>query len=277
MPSYLRGQWADHGWWYYYLYALLLKEPLGMWCLVALAIISTVFGRCCSASSRDEMLVCVPFVAILILVSSQTGFAVHSRYVLPALPFVFVWTSKIGKVFEMHSFTRKQLGMVVIVVLALSWSVGSSLAVYPHSLSYFNELAVILATPADRSYPTLMGKPHQNGPRHLLDSNVDWGQDLFYLEEWYESHPEARPIKVAYSGGYPLDRSSVKSVSSPPIGTDGEHIDGETDTTAFGPLPGWYALSVNCLYSRDGAVPLLPPLPPCRHSWLLDLHLSHHP
>jgi len=27
--SYLRGEWSDHGWWYYYLYALLIKTPLG--------------------------------------------------------------------------------------------------------------------------------------------------------------------------------------------------------------------------------------------------------
>lgn len=60
LPSYLRGQWADHGWWYYYLYALLVKEPLGTWCLVALAIGATIFGRGYSALWRDEMLVLVP-------------------------------------------------------------------------------------------------------------------------------------------------------------------------------------------------------------------------
>ena len=38
LPSYLRGTWADHGWWYYYLYALLIKIPLGVWVLVVLTI-----------------------------------------------------------------------------------------------------------------------------------------------------------------------------------------------------------------------------------------------
>lgn len=37
MPSYLRGQWADHGWWHYYLYVMLLKMPLGTWGLALLA------------------------------------------------------------------------------------------------------------------------------------------------------------------------------------------------------------------------------------------------
>ena len=38
-------------------------------------------------------------------------------------------------------------------------AVGSSLAIYPHSLSYFNELA---------------GGPTK-GHYHLIDSNIDWG------------------------------------------------------------------------------------------------------
>ena len=49
MSSYLRGEWADHGWWWYYGYALAIKEPLGTWCLIALAMGATVFGRGYSA------------------------------------------------------------------------------------------------------------------------------------------------------------------------------------------------------------------------------------
>ena len=35
--SYLRGEWRNHGWWYYYLYALAVKVPLGSWVLVVCA------------------------------------------------------------------------------------------------------------------------------------------------------------------------------------------------------------------------------------------------
>ena len=35
----------------------------------------------------------------------------------------------------------------------LAYTVASSLSIYPHSLSYFNELAAVLPTPADASYP----------------------------------------------------------------------------------------------------------------------------
>jgi hypothetical protein len=320
LPSYLSGQWADHGWWYYYLYAVAIKEPLGAWCLVALAIGVTIFdwrrkkpspsaslpqtgegsqspgppppnaehpqgtGEICSASWRDEMLVLAPGLAILVLVSSQTGFSAHSRYIIPALPFFFVWASKVGRAFERcviprrvsqraggargWLLRRRRPAMAVMVLAALAWSVGSSLTIYPHSLSYFNELAVVLPTPTDATYPNpvsgsgacrgiletvkygLSAGP-RNGPRHLLDSNIDWGQDLFYLEDWCQSHPEAQPMQVAYFGGYPLERSKVKSAGDPPFGPDDLQPGDKNDSVAFGPLPGWYALSVNELYSRS--------------------------
>jgi hypothetical protein len=134
-------------------------------------------------------------------------------------------------------------------------------------MSYFNELAALLPTPADSSYPkynesdkrrglwsavkdALAAGP-RNGPRHLLDSNIDWGQDLFYLEDWYLSHPEARPMKVAYFGCYPLEKTKIESAGLPPIGPDDEHTSARTDTAACGPLPGWYTLSVNEIYGQS--------------------------
>ena len=264
LPSYLRGQWADHGWWYYYLYAFALKEPLGTWCLVALSIGATILGRGYSAAGRDEMVMLLPTFVLLVFVSSQTGFSVHSRYILPVLPFLFVWTSKIVRVFEMRPFNRRRLALATSIVLALAWSVISSLSIYPHSLAYFNELAALLPTPADASPRASLGKYDEgivssifsagprNGPRHLLDSNIDWGQDLFFLEDWYESHPDARPIRVAYYGSYPLDQSKIRSAGLPPVGLSWKETEEKTNASVVGPLPGWYALSVNYLYSRAG-------------------------
>lgn len=49
----------------------------------------------------------------------------------------------------------------VLIVLALLATIASTLRVYPHQLAYFNEAA---------------GGP-QNGHKHLLHSNFNWGQD----------------------------------------------------------------------------------------------------
>ncbi|MCI0739270.1 MAG: hypothetical protein L0Y72_09525 [Gemmataceae bacterium] len=74
----------------------------------------------------------------------------------------------------------------ILVAGCLCWAIGSSLYYYPHSLSYFNEIA---------------GGP-ENGAEHLVDSNLDWGQDLFFLKKWYDAHPEARPFYLIYFGKF---------------------------------------------------------------------------
>jgi hypothetical protein len=237
LPSYLRGEWSEHGWWYYYLYALLIKTPLGTIGLFLLAIFCTFFQKCYNSSWRDEMVILLPGIVLLVFVSSQTGFSIHSRYIIPALPFFFIWISKVGKV-----FSQRKRFLQVIVSIFLFWSVFSSLWVYPHSISYFNELAAILPTPKEPLAPqepegipfivSLLNAGSRNGGRHLLDSNIDWGQDLFYLEKWCLQHPEVTEIHTAVYGSYPLEQTKIPTKSMPPIND---------------PQSGWYALSVNYL------------------------------
>src|SRR5439155_22186730 len=84
-----------------------------------------------------------------------------------------------------NSASRRALALLqllLLLLLPLAASIASSLAVFPHSLSYFNELA---------------GGP-ENGPAHLLDANIDWGQDLLELKRWSDAHPAARPFHLAY-------------------------------------------------------------------------------
>ncbi len=277
VPSYLRGQWADHGWWYYYPYALLVKMPLGTWGLLCLAVFATFLLKGYNGAWRDEMVVLLPPVTLLLFVGSQTGFSVHSRYIIPTLPFLFIWISKVGKAFtaEHHrNFPRSTLAVRCLAVLFLGWMIVSSMAVYPHSLSYFNELAAAIPTPYDDSYlkpieltssdaregrESFLSRVHnaltigpRHGPRHLLDSNIDWGQDLFYLEDWYERHPEARPFHVVYWGQYPLELSALKSASPPPIGPDADYPTAGVPANELGPKPGWHAISVNRIYDRSG-------------------------
>ncbi len=241
--SYLAGQWKFGGWWYYYLYALLVKVPVGTWLLLMLAIGVSIRSarrrrsaapdgqRGCSNSDvptwRDELCLVAPAVVVLGLVSSQTGFNHHLRYVLPAFPFAFIFIGKVATYCRWPP-TRRTAACcgsddgstpathgpltTLLAAAALLWSIGSSLWVFPHSLSYFNELA---------------GGP-MNGHRHLVDSNIDWGQDLLYLKQWYDSHPEARPFHLAYFG---LVDPQIAGI--------------ECDLPPADPRPGWHAVSVN--------------------------------
>ncbi|MCY2952424.1 MAG: hypothetical protein NTU53_10655 [Planctomycetota bacterium] len=230
MMSYLRGEWRLGGWWYYYLYAMLVKEPLGTWLLLLLAIGGVIAcSRCYAAPLREELLLVVPLAVVLTLVSSQTGLNHHLRYVLPGFPFIFILISRVGCAVNVG-----HRAVVIVGCLLLGYSCLSSLSVVPHSLSYFNEL---------------VGGP-RNGHFQLGNSNADWGQDLLYLKSWYDQHPEARPFHVSYD--LPLIDPELAGIEyeNPPIGPKA------ADTTMatpeqFGPRPGWYAISVNHLHRLD--------------------------
>ena len=117
--------------------------------------------------------------------------------------------------------------------------------VYPHSLSYFNEL---------------VGGP-SGGPAHLINSNVDWGQDLLLLRRWQESHPEAKPLNLFYFGYFnPIYAGIEYTVPD-------ELLDPQRRTSiSLAEIPpGLYAVSVNFIrgfpffgYKSDGTKTSLP-------------------
>ena len=62
----------------------------------------------------------------------------------------------------------------------------SGLICFPHGIAYFN----VIAGGAVNGYKCLAG------------SNLDWGQDLFGLQEWRKAHPLETPFYVAYHGAF---------------------------------------------------------------------------
>ncbi len=245
--SYLAGEWREKGWWHYYLYALAVKVPLGIWVLVLWGIVlgtgSIATPSRWGESNRpltqplpvkergtvgwgDEVTLWLPALAVLVLVSSQTGFNHHVRYVLPLFPFVIVATGKVACYIRPQTWKR---GAMVVGLLA--WAAGSSLAVHPHHLSYFNELA---------------GGP-DNGHKHLLNSNIDWGQDLLFVKSWLDGHPEARPLKLAYRNIIDPRIEGIE-FGLPPYGPEAGLPKTEKELLRLGPQPGYHAISVNYLY-----------------------------
>lgn len=55
-----------------------------------------------------------------------------------------------------------------------------------------------------------------NGWRHLVSSNVDWGQDLIALERFIAEHPEAARLALAYQGGFDPKHVGIASRSMRP-------------------------------------------------------------
>lgn len=243
--SYLFGEWSDRGWWYYYLAGLGLKVPLGVWCLGLIAAVGCLSrlregsaglsggaGRTDGPALADHVAVLAPGVAVLALVSSQDGFSHHFRYVLPALPFAFVWAGQAARAVGPGRWFSS-----AVVLASTGWAVAAPLGVYPHTISYFNELA---------------GGP-SNGHRYMLGSSFCWSQDRFYLRDWLRDHPEADSPYMLLERSVSLERLGLRSRGEPPRGgpAPGEG-DGAGDRT-YGPVPGWHVVDVQRLHDPDGA------------------------
>ena len=229
-PSFLHGQWqGSGGWWYYYLYGLAVKVPLGVWCLLVLSFSWRLLRADGLSIWRDELILVIPAVVVLVFMSYHTSLNKHFRYVLPLYPFAFVWISRVARASTSGGRTFLWLGQC-----ALLWSIMSSLWVFPHSLSYFNEL---------------VGGPTQ-GHRYAHGSNVDWGQDLLYLRRWLDKHPEVRSLQFAYAISIVDTSAAGIALIWPPPGIQGA-TPGQ-DPSELGPRPGWYAMSVNEIHHHTG-------------------------
>jgi hypothetical protein len=223
--SYLRGEQRLGGWWYYYLYCIAVKVPIGTAVLALLALRPRQLRHSLSAGTLNEVVVLAPALLVLLLVSSQTGFSRHFRYLLPAFPFAYV---SISKAFGTCPGLSRRLGYSLAGCLC--WSIASSMAAFPHSLSYFNEIA---------------GGPFC-GHGHLLDANIDWGQDLLYLARWKINHPEIVPLRLSFFGTV---EPTIAGLDAAPLDhkTRGYRGDYELAEVSVPLESGWYAISVNHL------------------------------
>jgi len=105
------------------------------------------------------------------------------------------------------------------------WLVIGTLAIYPHHLSYFNEIA---------------GGPAQ-ADRIVVDSNLDWGQDLPALKQLMTERQLAC-VNLAYFGTALPATYGVRYSPLPGF----LHFLYGADVNAFNPYtpePGWYAIS----------------------------------
>jgi 4-amino-4-deoxy-L-arabinose transferase-like glycosyltransferase len=176
--SFYMGEYSYEGWWSYYLGAFLLKTPLGTLALVVLALgLQTARARL----TWPAAVFLLSPVIVVFAVTTQSRVAVGLRYILPVYPFLFVLAGRVATV----PWRRSRLA-VGLAYASLLVAVLSSLRVSPHQLAYFNEL---------------VGGPDR-GYRYLLDSNLDWGQDLKGVRA-YMDREKLPIIYLSYFGTAP--------------------------------------------------------------------------
>ncbi len=237
--SYFAGEWKQGGWWYFYLSGIAFKTPIALLALFALGIIA--FGVLqLTPSSRLGLLTLISIAgSILLLLSINTGLNRYLRYALPVLPLIIIVASAfVAKVSTSTSISTRSIGGAVLSLCLLA-TIGTSLWNAPHWLSYFNAFA----------------GGSQNGHRWFADSNVDWGQDLKFVEAWIERHPDVKGnIHLAYFGGFSPGAVGLE-YATPPAYVDGVSNNTFFDEASSGPLPGWYIISKNYLVGHPMPVP----------------------
>jgi 4-amino-4-deoxy-L-arabinose transferase-like glycosyltransferase len=237
---YLNGQLRRTGWWYYYLLTLVYKVPEGTWLLVGLSVAILAFVRRSRESWADEIALGTVPLVILVSMSFFTDINLGLRYVLPIAPYVFIATGKVAPwVLGLSGWWKRVMGSLVVGSLGLT--ILSCLWIHPSYLAYFNWVS---------------GGPDRV-PARLIDSNLDWGQDLVGLQAWCKKNIPGQPIGLAYFGQINPTIFRLRQEPFPWFLPPGRpdtigRMEGKTDPTLVGPAkrltPGYYAVSVTLLY-----------------------------
>jgi hypothetical protein len=201
--NYLNGMLSPHGWWHYYIFALLIKNPIPFLLLLGTGII--LYFKKTTVKNYDWLLF-LPLLQVLFFFSINTTKNIGLRFILPIYPFLAIIAAQSIRI----QIPYKRL---IFGILAL-WYLIACFYIAPNFIAYFNEF---------------VGGPSQ-GYRYLLDSNLDWGQDLIRFKKYLTQH-HIEQIPFSHFG--PVD-PTIYGINVLPLTSQ--------------PQSGLVAVSVNNLY-----------------------------
>ncbi|HEY5079039.1 MAG TPA: glycosyltransferase family 39 protein, partial [Opitutaceae bacterium] len=185
--AFLNGEYSITGWRTFFLWAFAYKSTIPFIVASAWAAwiaIRTRVRRASDLAGRlEELLPLTPLLSLFLIywaISVSSHLNIGERHLMPVYPVLFILCGALGR-----WFTRP-LGWRALAASGLvAWHVAESASIYPHYLAYFNQLA---------------GGP-ANGHEHLVDSSLDWGQDLPGLKAWLDRNAApGEDVYLAYFG-----------------------------------------------------------------------------
>ena len=159
----------------YFPIAFLFKTP------IPFLIILIVFKKYELKKSKFLFVPVLFFFLVSLLNKTNLGL----RHILVIYPFLHVYAGNIIKL--------KKESLKLIFGFLLLWYGFSSLFIFPNYLAYFNELSL----------------GPNNGYKILIDSNLDWGQDLKQLSHYLRDN-NIDEIYISYFGNDDLDYRIIK-------------------------------------------------------------------
>lgn len=240
--AYLLGQFSTEGFAAYFPVAFAAKTPLAVLLVLPLAAGWLLWQR--PFRTKTLFLLTPPVLYFAVTLASDLNLGY--RHLLPMLPFLYIVLvgvvgdsaeSIIAKTQRITFTNGSALTLILdhlpltIFLFLLAAQLLVALSIHPHYLSYFNRA---------------VGGP-ENGYHILLDSNIDWGQDLLRLQQWMRENGVTE-VKLGWFGtaepayyaipheplpGFP-EAEFLSQWTNPPFNT-------------AAPEPGVYAISVSNL------------------------------
>jgi len=163
--AYLNGEISSTGWWYYFPVAFLIKTPVAV--LVLLAGGLTITGKLWRKFLDTPIFIVLP--AVLYVGTAMTQrLNIGVRHILPVYPLALLLCAVALAWLLRRDQRRAALGVAGLIAMT-----GIEFAqAYPDPLTFFN---------------SFVGGP-ANGDHYLVDSNLDWGQDLKGLKVWMDEN-----------------------------------------------------------------------------------------
>ena len=219
--AFLNGQHSNSGWRLFFPYCLLVKTPCST-LLSVLAAAGILVWQFCRRGPHDRKLthrngsamgreavwrILYHGAPLWIFFVVYWGMAIMSnmnighRHLMPTYPVLYVFAGAIGH------WLRPSRWYVSVPVLMLSfWLIATSVFAWPNYLAYFNQFA----------------GGSSAGYRHLVDSSLDWGQDLPGLRSWLEQErfqqdgkDSPSPVYVSYFGTGDLNYYGISAQQLP--------------------------------------------------------------
>jgi hypothetical protein len=190
--AFLDGDYGIYGWVSFFPKTFFYKTPPAL--LIALAAsVGLLAGRLRTipgAQFREYVWRVMPLVvvfAVYWLFSLTSHLNIGHRHILPTYPMLYILIGALGWSLRRASNHSRRNGLVLGLGLVglVGWQTTTAARIYPHYLAYFSPLA----GGSDQGY------------HHLVDSSLDWGQDLPALKAWLHDHRQpGERVYVSYFG-----------------------------------------------------------------------------
>jgi len=160
--AFLLGEVRETGWWYYFPVVFAVKSTTALLLLTVLALALAFRAVRATGALIWLSLLIPPLFYFGVSMTSHINLGV--RHLLPVYPFLYL----LGAAALVHALSPRRLALVAGMIVLLQ--AAESLTVYPEYLAFFN------APSGGRAA----------GAHYLLDSNLDWGQDLKKLKTYID-------------------------------------------------------------------------------------------